>query len=167
MQQYLILLDIYLPDITGIDLLPTIKILSPHSEVIIMTAYKEIQIAITSLRNGAADYINKPFLKVDLLTTISKTLQKKYIQTVIPEIRKDLIKSLPASKRINLLNERQTLLKHQNKLLSMGEIYEYFPELKASNIAEDFLLPNQLTDQGIDQFIEKMKENIFPTAPTK
>ena len=152
----IILLDIYLPDTTGLELLPEIKAKKPNSDVIIMTAYREIHVAVKTLREGASDYINKPFLKIDLLSTIAKVLQKRYISNVIPELREKIIHKLPYERKITLLSERYKILKHQNKLLRMSEVYSFFPELKESNIAEDFLLPTQLTEKGIDKFIEKL-----------
>lgn len=163
-QPDIVLLDIYLPDTTGLELLPIIKEKKPTTDVIIMTAYREIHVAVKTLREGAADYINKPFLKIDLLSTIAKVLQKKYIKNIIPELREKLIHKLPHDRKIALLTERYNILKRQNKLLRMGEVYTFFPELKSSNIAEDFLLPNQLTEKGVSAFIEKLSSSSKPAA---
>jgi DNA-binding NtrC family response regulator len=60
----LILLDILLPDINGIDLLEKFKELDPNIEIIMVTAVKEIQTAVKAIKLGAYEYIIKPF-KVD------------------------------------------------------------------------------------------------------
>ena len=158
-QPDIILLDIYLPDTTGLDLLPIIKQKKPNTDIIIMTAYRETHVAVKTLREGASDYINKPFLKINLFSTIAKVLQKRYIQNILPELQDKLSQKLPYDKKISLLTERFNILKRQNKLLQMGEVYTFFPELKSSNIAEDFLLPNQLTDKGMNVLIQKLSAN--------
>ncbi|MCG6553702.1 MAG: response regulator [Candidatus Magnetominusculus sp. LBB02] len=56
----IILLDINLPDIDGIELLKKIKEIKPDSELIVITGFGNIELAIQSLRNGAIDYIEKP-----------------------------------------------------------------------------------------------------------
>lgn len=56
----LILLDVYLPDMKGTDLLPFIQSESPESDIIFITAASETEIVKKALRSGVADYILKP-----------------------------------------------------------------------------------------------------------
>lgn len=56
----LILLDVYLPDMKGTDLLPFIQKESPESDIIFITAASETEIVKTAFRSGVADYILKP-----------------------------------------------------------------------------------------------------------
>jgi DNA-binding NtrC family response regulator len=159
-----VLLDVYLQDTTGIDLLPKIKKIRDDVEVIIMTAYREISVVVQTLKEGACDYISKPFLKVDILTTIGKALQRKYVQNVLPKIRRKLIERIPDSKKMAILSELYKIRKREEKLLRMGDIYAFFPELKQVQIPEDFVLPNHITDGGIVEFVEKMKSSIQMSA---
>lgn len=55
-----ILLDINLPDQNGIDVLKQIKEISPYVPVMMITGFKDIDIATECMRNGAVDYITKP-----------------------------------------------------------------------------------------------------------
>ncbi|MBF0338408.1 MAG: response regulator [Nitrospirae bacterium] len=56
----ILLVDINLPDINGIELIRKVKGIKPDCELIVITGYGNIDLAIQSLRNGAIDYIEKP-----------------------------------------------------------------------------------------------------------
>lgn len=74
------LLDIYLPDIKGDQLVAEIKKLHPQCEIIIVTAYKEIPVANKVFQDGALDYLNKPFEDETLLNKIFEALLQKYLK---------------------------------------------------------------------------------------
>ena len=57
----LILLDIRLPDMHGLDVLRKIREIDHDPFVIMMTAYADVQTAVAAMKTGAYDYINKPF----------------------------------------------------------------------------------------------------------
>ncbi len=57
----LIILDIKMPEISGLELLPRLKKESPETAVMIMSAYGNIPIAIQAMKEGAEDYLEKPF----------------------------------------------------------------------------------------------------------
>ncbi len=57
----LVLLDIKMPEISGLELLPQIKIASPETAVMIMSAYGNITLAVQAMKEGAEDYMEKPF----------------------------------------------------------------------------------------------------------
>ena len=63
----LILLDILLPDIDGLDLLEKLKGMDPNTEIIMVTAVKEIQTAVKAIKLGAYEYIVKPFSVEDVI----------------------------------------------------------------------------------------------------
>ena len=71
----LVLLDIRLPDMNGVDVLRKIKSLNKNISVIMITAYPEEAIAKDALKEGACDYIIKPFD----LTHLKSTLHDKII----------------------------------------------------------------------------------------
>jgi DNA-binding NtrC family response regulator len=56
----LVLLDMRLPDISGIDVLKKIKSLQPLSEVLIVTGHASVETAVEAMKAGARDYIEKP-----------------------------------------------------------------------------------------------------------
>jgi len=67
-----ILLDIKLPKMSGIEVLRKIKETSDGVEVVMITGYGDIQSAVDSLKLGARDYVTKPFKLDDLLTIVRK-----------------------------------------------------------------------------------------------
>ncbi len=69
-----VLLDIKLPKMNGIEVLKRIKEISDSIEVIMITGYGDIQSAVDSLKLGARDYVTKPFKLDDLLTIVQKAV---------------------------------------------------------------------------------------------
>jgi putative nucleotidyltransferase with HDIG domain len=73
----LVVLDIMMPGINGIDALQRIKNTNPDIEVILLTAYASLGTARSAIRFGAFDYLTKPFDKDDVIKVIEKGLEKK------------------------------------------------------------------------------------------
>ncbi len=71
----LILLDLLLPEIEGMEILKTIKSKGITSEVVIITGYATVQTAVEAIKLGAADYIGKPFTSDELLINIKKVIK--------------------------------------------------------------------------------------------
>jgi two-component system, NtrC family, response regulator len=59
------LVDLKLPDTTGIDILKEIKSVQPQCEVIIITGYSTVKSAVEAIQYGAFDYVEKPFVDID------------------------------------------------------------------------------------------------------
>jgi DNA-binding NtrC family response regulator len=75
-QKYdVVLLDVNMPGISGIDALGKIKDIRPETVCIILTAYSNIQDAVVAIKNGAYDYIEKPVEMESLLQTIDSALK--------------------------------------------------------------------------------------------
>lgn len=72
----IILLDIFMPDIDGLDMLEKVKAKWPSIEVIIITGYSSQDVAIKALRRGAIDYLEKPISYKELNTSIGRALEK-------------------------------------------------------------------------------------------
>ena len=73
----LVLLDVMLPGITGIETLRSIKDSHPTTPVIIITAYSSIDGAIQAMRQGAFHYIPKPFKNEEVVVTVNKALEQR------------------------------------------------------------------------------------------
>jgi two-component system response regulator PilR (NtrC family) len=76
----LILLDIRMPKLDGIGVLKKIKTASPETIVIMITAYASADTAIKAMKEGAYDYITKPFKVDEIKLIIKNALEKKNLQ---------------------------------------------------------------------------------------
>ena len=76
----LALLDIRMPKLDGIAALKKVKALSPETIVIIITAYASADTAIKAMKEGAYDYITKPFKVEEIKLIIKNALEKKNLQ---------------------------------------------------------------------------------------
>jgi len=71
----LIITDLRLPDYDGITLMSEIKMTHPSIPILLMTGYADVSTAVKAIKNGAADYISKPFNPEEVLLVINNALQ--------------------------------------------------------------------------------------------
>ncbi|MDL1970037.1 MAG: sigma-54 dependent transcriptional regulator [Candidatus Desulfofervidaceae bacterium] len=76
----IVLLDLKLPDVDGLEILEKIKSISPETEVIIMTGYASIETAIEAIKKGAFHYLTKPLKLEELRLLIKKAEEKICLQ---------------------------------------------------------------------------------------
>jgi len=77
----LVLSDLKLPKKDGIEVLRAVKTGHPLTPVIMMTAFGTVEIAVTAMKEGAADFISKPFDTDHLLLLISRALETQRLRT--------------------------------------------------------------------------------------
>ncbi|HZV81112.1 MAG TPA: sigma-54 dependent transcriptional regulator [Geobacteraceae bacterium] len=71
----LVITDMKMPGMSGLQLLASVKERSPETLVIIITAFGSVDMAVGAMKAGAYDYITKPFNRDELLLTVAKALQ--------------------------------------------------------------------------------------------
>ena len=76
----LTLLDLLMPGIDGIEVLKRLKKMNPSAVVIIITAYASIESAISAMKMGAFDYIQKPFKHDELLLIVQRAIAHNRLQ---------------------------------------------------------------------------------------
>lgn len=86
----LVILDIMLPGISGIDTLRAIRISSPHLPVIIITAFSSIDGAIEAMKHGAFHYIPKPFKNDEVILTVNKALEQRRLSSENERLKAEL-----------------------------------------------------------------------------
>jgi len=87
----LILLDVYMPEMNGLDLLEKIYAEYPSIPVIIVTAVNEVEIALKAVKLGAYEFITKPPDTDRLFLTIQRALSKRLLETERDSLRKAFI----------------------------------------------------------------------------
>ena len=83
----LVLLDIHLPEMNGLELLERIHADRPGLPAIVMTAFGSISTAVEAMKLGAEDYISKPFQLDELLIVVRKALERRNLQMEVERLR--------------------------------------------------------------------------------
>lgn len=91
---HLLLTDMRMPEMDGLDLLRQAKRLRPDVEVVVMTAYATVETAVTAMKEGAIDYLGKPFDKDELLMVMARTLDHTDLRRENRELRELVAKSV-------------------------------------------------------------------------
>jgi DNA-binding NtrC family response regulator len=76
----LIISDVKMPEMDGLELLGNMKALDPDTMMIMMTGYPDIDIAVEAMRKGAYDFLVKPFDLESMVLTVRRALEKKELQ---------------------------------------------------------------------------------------
>ncbi len=98
-----VILDVLMPGMDGIEVLREIKKMKPLTEVILLTGHATVETAIDGLKLGAMDYVMKPCETEELATKINKAQQRKAEQE--DRIREARVKEIISSPR-SVLKEK-------------------------------------------------------------
>jgi len=89
----LVLLDIRLPGMDGIEVLERIKALDEGIEVILVTAVKTVRTAVAAMKLGAFDYLTKPFEEDELLSLSRRALERRALEREVAFLRSELARA--------------------------------------------------------------------------
>lgn len=158
----LFLLDIGLPDKSGLELIPLLQNSHPKAETMMLTAYaNHTGYVIDAFKKHAYDYIPKPFNNTYLLLKVSKAIQKSYFRQILPEIQDGFIdKKLTAMCKFKILTDIANKRHLSHKRLQMKDVYLFFPELIESKIPPFRTLPEKIIQDGILLFADFLKTAI-------
>ena len=127
----IVLLDLLMPEVDGIQVLEATKPFKPDTEFIILTAIDDIATAVKAIRRGAYDYLVKPGDNERLLFSIERAYERKSLLTMmsgtgtssgktdIPEAFSDIVTQSPQMKK--LLVYTQVMSQSGNPILITGE----------------------------------------------
>jgi CheY-like chemotaxis protein len=157
----ILLTDLIMPEVDGIQLLNEVKRLHPDSIVIIMTGYASLDSAIQAIRGGAYDYIRKPFKLEELEILIQNACEKI---SLIRENR-DLLRMLKETKE-ELGRLKETWDEHLNHVLSIcwmmfGEKKNPEMELilkQVSPLAPDFDLKKREAEEKALESLQRLAD---------
>lgn len=124
----IILADIKMPGMDGLEMHRRIKILNPEAIVIIMTAFASVETAVQALKDGAYDYITKPF-DPDDLSHLIRNAAKQIEMKVENQALKDRIVSLDniedivgnSDAMISVLKEVESVSQSNSSVIITGE----------------------------------------------
>ncbi|MEZ4323335.1 MAG: sigma-54 dependent transcriptional regulator [Myxococcota bacterium] len=86
----LVLTDLKMPGMSGIDLLKAAKVVDPAIEVVVMTAYGTVETAVEAMKEGAYDFVAKPLKRLELTTVLEKALEKRMLLLENKRLREQL-----------------------------------------------------------------------------
>jgi DNA-binding NtrC family response regulator len=89
----LVVSDVKMPDLDGIDMLREMKAVTPSPHVITITAFGSIDTAIRAVKLGAFDYITKPFEVDQLLLSVEKALAERALRSEVARLRDEVQRS--------------------------------------------------------------------------
>lgn len=92
-QPDVVLMDIRMPELNGLEALSRMQTINPKIPVVLMTAYAAVETAVEALRNGAFDYVIKPFDLDELNLVINRALQLQSMKEEIRELHQALSES--------------------------------------------------------------------------
>lgn len=113
----LILLDIMLPDINGIELLGKIKAFDNNLPVIMLSAQGSIEVALESIRLGAYDYFPKPVDKNRLEQSVKNSIRSYDLEREVKKLKENLVEELSFEDIISQDKKMQDVFKLVNKVL--------------------------------------------------
>jgi|SRR5689334_1424492 two-component system, NtrC family, response regulator len=88
--QELVITDLNLPGLSGLELLKTIRLEHHETTAIVMTAYGTIQTAVDAMKQGAYDYVTKPVHPYELKTLVKRSLDHQRLQREVQALRSTL-----------------------------------------------------------------------------
>src|ERR1043165_1328540 len=86
----LVVLDVRLPGISGLDALPKFRALNPELPILVMTAHGTMDTAIEATRRGAYNYLTEPIHNADALHQIRTALERRNLSREVAQLRGEL-----------------------------------------------------------------------------
>jgi len=103
-----VLTDLMMPGVSGLELLRAIKQISPDAEVVMMTAYGTVETAVQAMREGAYDFVEKPLKRMTIVKSVRKAAERQSLvaenRSLRNEIKlltkREIVGSSPALRRV-------------------------------------------------------------------
>jgi DNA-binding NtrC family response regulator len=107
-----VLLDIRLPEMDGIEVLERLKAIDDSLEVILVTAVKTVRTAVAAMKLGAFDYVTKPFDDDELLSLVRRAVEKRSLEREVTFLRGELARS----------RDRDEIIGHHPEMLKLARL---------------------------------------------
>lgn len=126
-----VFLDLRLPDVDGLELLDTIRIVNPVLPVVMMSGYPTMENAIEAMRKGACDFLAKPFNFKDLALTVERVARERKL------LLENLSLQLESKARRHVEQLNQEL---QEKVQEQNKLFDIFREIESIRSSESLYL---------------------------
>jgi two-component system, NtrC family, response regulator AtoC len=113
----IVITDLFLPDLDGIDILKRVKSLSPLIEVILITGHASAETAVKAMKEGAFDYITKPLNLDELRLIIEKAQEKRRLLSENVYLRKQLREKFEFANIIGISPAMQKVFSRMNRII--------------------------------------------------
>lgn len=124
----IVITDIKMPNMDGIELIDRIKRTIPQCKIVILTAYREFEYAQRAIKIGAFDFLLKPTKVEDIINVIKKAINEiKKEKTIVEELEKInsiLKEKLPVLRENFLFNVIFEMIQNEDEILQMASLYE-------------------------------------------
>lgn len=107
----IVLLDLKLPGMSGIEVLKRVRSLEPAPDVVVITAVREVKTAVEAMKLGAFDYVEKPFDSEELMMTISKALERQHLSREVGGLRAEVASAYGVNSLIGTSTSMQEVLR--------------------------------------------------------
>lgn len=114
----LLLLDMHLPDTTGLELWSKFREMEEEMLCIFMTAYPEVKTAVQAMKNGAYDYINKPFELDEMRLIVDKAFEHIQLKSEVMSLRYEKTHGRQA---MGIIGESDPIKKIKDQIYSVAE----------------------------------------------
>ena len=88
--RHVVLTDLMMPGMSGIELLRRCKKVAPDTEVVVMTAYGTVETAVQAMREGAYDFVEKPLKRMQIVKSVRKAAERQALVAENRTLRKEL-----------------------------------------------------------------------------
>jgi len=99
---HLVVLDVRMPDGSGLDLLKEIREIAPTTEVVMLTAYGTVQEAIRAMKEGAYDFLTKPCKLGELEAVLEKAIEKQDLERGNTALQREVERLQPSERFVGL-----------------------------------------------------------------
>jgi two-component system sensor histidine kinase/response regulator len=138
----LVLLDVMMPGVSGIDLLTSIHAHDPEIVCIIITGYATVELAVRAIKQGAYDFLTKPFSVDDLLLAVNQGIERRRL-------------SLEARRAGEIEAERRRLAEESARLEELNRAKQQFIRLVTHEL--------QSPVNAIEYYLNLIQEGYVPT----
>lgn len=121
----LVVLDLFMPYISGIQLLPDIIKDHPELPVIVMTAAQEVETAVACMKQGALDYLVKPVEESRFVSSVKRALELRILRSQVGALKRSLI--------MDRLEHGEVFSNIVTTSRKMRSLFQYIEAIAASN----------------------------------